>query len=158
MTNDLLKCIQVSSDATIPDTDRRLAFGKLVMYFQDMAFGYALSLLGNRHLAEDATQEGFVAAWQNIDSLREPDSFPAWLRRIVQWQCYRFQRRRSRLLEPLRDEIQSVEESPLDRVSREETGEKVRAAIEALPDTLREVTLLRYIGDNTRLKSPDSWG
>ena len=147
MTNDLRQCIRTSADVTVPDADRGLAFGKLVVYFQDMAFGYALSLLGERHLAEDATQEGFVAAWQNIRSLREPDSFPAWLRRIVQWQCYRYRRSQNHLLVPLEDDIQAAGESPLDRVSREDLSDKVREAVEALPETLREVTLLRYIGD-----------
>ena len=147
MTEELKKCIRISSDLSVPDMDRSLAFGKLVMYFQDMAFGYALSLLGERHIAEDATQEGFVAAWQNIKSLREPDSFPAWLRRIVQWQCYRFQRSRVQVFEPLRDDIHSTDESPLDQVSRVDIAARVRAAIDALPDSLREVTLLRYIGD-----------
>ena len=147
MTNDLRQCIRTSADITVPDADRGLAFGKLVVYFQDMAFGYALSLLGERHLAEDATQEGFVAAWQNIRSLREPDSFPAWLRRIVQWQCYRYRRSQHHLLVPLEDNIQAGGESPLDRVSRQDLSDKVREAVEALPETLREVTLLRYIGD-----------
>lgn len=147
MTNDLKQCVRTSADATVPDSDRGLAFGKLVVYFQDMAFGYALSLLGERHLAEDATQEGFVAAWQNIKALREPDSFPAWLRRIVQWQCYRYRRSQNHLLVPMEDDIQAAGESPLDRVSREDVSDKVREAVEALPETLREVTLLRYIGD-----------
>ena len=147
MTNDLKQCVQTSADVTVPDSDRGLAFGKLVVYFQDMAFGYALSLLGERHLAEDATQEGFIAAWQNIKTLREPDSFPAWLRRIVQWQCYRYRRSQNPLHVPMEDDIPAAAESPLDRVSREEMSDKVREAVEALPETLREVTLLRYIGD-----------
>lgn len=147
MTNDLKQCVRTSADVTVPDSDRGLAFGKLVVYFQDMAFGYALSLLGERHLAEDATQEGFVAAWQNIRSLREPDSFPAWLRRIVQWQCYRYRRSQNHLLVPLEEDLRSAVESPLDQVSREDMSDKVREAVEALPETLREVTLLRYIGD-----------
>ena len=43
--------------------------------------------------------------------------------------------------------MQAAGESPLDRVSREDLGDRVREAVEALPETLREVTLLRYIGD-----------
>jgi len=147
MTNDLQQCVRTSADVTVPDSDRGLAFGKLVVYFQDMAFGYALSLLGERHLAEDATQEGFVAAWQNIKSLREPDAFPAWLRRIVQWQCYRYRRSQNHVFVPMEDDLQATGESPLDRVSREDLSDRVREAVETLPETLREVTLLRYIGD-----------
>lgn len=32
--------------------------------------------------AQDVTQETFVAAWQQLPRLRDPDAFPAWLRRI----------------------------------------------------------------------------
>ena len=147
MTDELKQYIQVSADITLPNSDRSLAFGKVVTYFQDMAFGYALSLLGERHLAEDAAQEGFIAAWQHIGSLREPDSFPAWLRRIIKWQCFRFRRRNNRFLVPMEGDIEATLESPLDQVSRRDISAKVRKAVEALPETLREVTVLRYIGD-----------
>jgi len=36
------------------------AFGKIVRQFQDMAVGYAYSILGDFHLAEDAAQEAFI--------------------------------------------------------------------------------------------------
>ncbi len=147
MTDDLRHNIQVSADQSLPHTDRSVAFGKVVTDFQDMAFGYALGLLGERHLAEDAAQEGFIAAWQNIESLRQPDLFPAWLRRIIQWQCFRFKRGDSRRFVPMEDDIEAPVESPLDQVARRDIDEKVRSAVEALPEKLREVTVLRYIGD-----------
>ena len=147
MTDDLRHNIQVSADQSLPHTDRSVAFGKVVTDFQDMAFGYALGLLGERHLAEDAAQEGFIAAWQNIESLRQPDLFPAWLRRIIQWQCFRFKRGDSRRFVPMEDDIEAPAESPLDQVARRDIDEKVRRAVEALPEKLREVTVLRYIGD-----------
>ena len=36
------------------------AYGELVRRFQDMAAGYAYAILGDYHLAEDASQEAFV--------------------------------------------------------------------------------------------------
>lgn len=147
MTDDLKQHIRVSADQSLSHSDRSAAFGKVVAGFQDMAFGCALGILGERHLAEDAVQEGFIAAWQHIGSLREPDSFPAWLRRIIQWQCFRFRRRDDRRLVPMEDDIEAAVENPLDRAARRDISEKVRSAVEALPDTLREVTVLRYIGD-----------
>ncbi|MXZ75076.1 MAG: sigma-70 family RNA polymerase sigma factor [Gemmatimonadetes bacterium] len=147
MTNDLKQHIRVSADRSLPHADRSTAFGEVVANYQDMAFGYALGLLGERHLAEDAAQEGFIAAWQQIESLRKPDSFPAWLRRIIKWQCFRFKRRNNHHFVPMEDDIEAADESPLDRAARRDMSEKVRAAVEALPETLREVTVLRYIGD-----------
>ena len=45
------------------------AFGKLVQRFQDMAYGYGLSLLGDFHLAQDAAQEAFIDAFRYLPDL-----------------------------------------------------------------------------------------
>jgi hypothetical protein len=70
------------------------AYGRLVRRFQDMAVGYAASLLGDFHLAEGAVQEAFLEAWRDLPRLREPAAFPAWLRRIGFKQCDRLTRRK----------------------------------------------------------------
>jgi DNA-directed RNA polymerase specialized sigma24 family protein len=46
-------------------------FGHIVARFQDMAVGYSYALLGDFHLAQDAAQEAFVEAYQQLDRLRE---------------------------------------------------------------------------------------
>ncbi len=38
----------------------REAFGRVVRLFQDMAYGYAYSILGDFHRAQDAAQEAFI--------------------------------------------------------------------------------------------------
>ena len=42
------------------------AYGQIVRRFQDMAFGYAYSILGDFHLAEDAAQDAFVQAYRDL--------------------------------------------------------------------------------------------
>src|SRR6185312_12530541 len=39
--------------------------------------------------AEDATQEALVAAWRWFSTLRDPDRFDAWMRRLLVHACYR---------------------------------------------------------------------
>lgn len=48
------------------------AFTELVYRFQDMATGYAFSVLGDFHLAQDASQEDFLEASRHLDQLRLP--------------------------------------------------------------------------------------
>ena len=72
--------------------EKREAFGAIVRRFQDFAFACAYAVLGDFHLAEDAAQEAFLAAWRNLDQLREPAAFPGWLKRIVLSQCSRLTR------------------------------------------------------------------
>ena len=59
------------------------AFEELVRRFQDMAVGYAYSILGDWHEAEDAAQDAFVSAYCSLIQLRDAAAFPGWFRRIV---------------------------------------------------------------------------
>ena len=71
---------------------RQEAFGALIERFQDVAYGYAYALLGDPHLAQDAAQEAFLAAYRHVHQLREASAFAAWFRRIVRTQCTRLRR------------------------------------------------------------------
>ena len=70
------------------------AFGKIVQQFQDMAVGYAYSILGDFQLAEDAAQEAFIAAYRDVRTLRIPEAFPSWFKKIIFKHCDRFKRRK----------------------------------------------------------------
>ena len=70
------------------------AYGQLVLKFQDMAYGYSYSLLGDFHLAEDAAQEAFIESYRNLGQLRDPAAFPGWFRRVVFSRCQRILRRK----------------------------------------------------------------
>ena len=40
-------------------------------------------ILRDPDLARDAVQEGFLGAWRNLPTLRDPDRFEAWLYRLA---------------------------------------------------------------------------
>ncbi len=71
---------------------RHRAFGALVARFQDMACGFAYSVMGDFHLAQDAAQEAFLTAYRELGKLRTPEAFPGWFRKIVLTQCSRMTR------------------------------------------------------------------
>ena len=48
------------------------AYGRIVQQFQDMAVGYAYSILGDFHLAEDAVQEAFIEAYPILPRVYGP--------------------------------------------------------------------------------------
>jgi len=121
------------------------AFGRLVRRYRDMAFGYALTLLEQEQMAEDAVQEALIAAYANLDRLQEPQAFGAWLRGIVRYQCYRAQRRQPRTVSwEQMDEIGGEEGDPARDVEEQAVQEQIQAAIAALPPAQREVVLLAY--------------
>lgn len=144
---DIVQYIEQAADPSVPDAERCRAFGALVDRFQDMAFGYALGLLGDRYQAEDAAQEGFITAWEHLGSLRTPAAFPGWFRRIVQWQCQRFRRVYRPVFVSLPEDMPSLGMDPAMQAEQNDSIRMVHLAIDTLPETLRDVTLLHYTGD-----------
>ena len=69
------------------------AFGQLVEENWRGLVGLARSVLAARGDAEDVVQDALVLAWQRLSSLRQPERFPAWVRRIVVRGCLRRLRR-----------------------------------------------------------------
>ncbi len=123
------------------------AFGQIVRRFQDMACGYAYSILGDFHLAEDVAQEAFLEAYRQIRNLRNPDAFPGWFRRIVFKYCDRMTRRKGVQTVNLHEAVgMSADDVGPSEISEEyEMQEKVLEAIKALPEHQRTATTLFYI-------------
>jgi len=120
------------------------AFGQIVRRFQDMACGYAYSILGDFHLAEDAAQEAFIACYQQLAKLQEPDAFPAWFRKIVFTHCGRMTRGKTIptvSLEQVLDVPMRASDPSVTAEARDLHG-RVLEAIGALPDQERTVTTL----------------
>ena len=55
--------VGLAADVATPHRERVRAFAEVVRVFQDMAVGYAYSVLTDIQLAEDAAQEAFVESW-----------------------------------------------------------------------------------------------
>lgn len=123
------------------------AYGEIVRRFQDMAYGYAFSILGDFHLAEDAAQEAFIHAYRDLANLREPAAFPGWFRRIVFKYCDRLTRRKRVPTAPLdvAAGLSSGEPGPAEVAEKREMKDAVLAAIRALPENERIATTLYYI-------------
>ena len=76
--------------------DRR-AFDRLVEPHLAVALGAARLITGEEADAADAVQDALLNSWQALGSLRDPQLFPAWFRRIVIRSATRFAGRRLRV-------------------------------------------------------------
>jgi RNA polymerase sigma factor (sigma-70 family) len=123
------------------------AYGIIVRQFQDMAYGYGYSVLGDFHLAQDAAQEAFIQAYRDLPTLREPTAFPAWFRRIIFKHCDRLTRGKQLSMIALEAavEMASEEPGPDELVEEQEMKDGVLQAIRGLPESERMVTTLFYI-------------
>jgi RNA polymerase sigma-70 factor, ECF subfamily len=114
-------------------------FRLLVQRYQRPLYAYLSSRLRNHLEAEEAAQESFVRAFMSLKKLRKPESFYAWLLGIasrVLKEQFRAQERRQQdcaIAETLLAEIPgTTPEYPLEE------------AIAVLPESYRQVILLRY--------------
>ena len=71
------------------------AFNELVLAYQDLAYHHAYGLLQDPALADDATQDSFLRAFQHITEFRG-GSFRAWILKIVTNSAYDMLRRLKR--------------------------------------------------------------
>jgi F-type H+-transporting ATPase subunit beta len=124
------------------------AFSEVVRRCQDMAYGIAYAMLGDTGLAQDAAQEAFIAAYLNLDALREPAAFPGWFRRVVIKHSDR-ERRRLKPSHPLDDSVE-LSTQMLDSVTTLEASENSRGihkAIAELPAIQKQIITLFYLHD-----------
>jgi RNA polymerase sigma-70 factor (ECF subfamily) len=125
------------------------AFGDLVTRYQSAVYNMAYRMLGNPTDAEDAAQEVFVRAWNQLHTFQLDRRFSTWLLSIASHHCIDVLRRRkpSAPLDGVALYVQSNEPAPIERVMQSEQRDTVRALLNTLPDKYRSVTVLRYYND-----------
>jgi RNA polymerase sigma-70 factor (ECF subfamily) len=64
-------------------TGEAKAFEELVRRHLRAAYAVALAILGRPADAEDVAQDSFIAAFERLDTCREPERFAGWLLQIV---------------------------------------------------------------------------
>ena len=72
----------------------REAFGVLVVHTSDRMYAIATRILRDAELAEDALQSALLTAWRQLPTLRDPERFEPWVRRLLVHACYAEARRR----------------------------------------------------------------
>src|SRR6478672_3692348 len=125
------------------------ALAELYDRFGRVAYGLALRILRDDKLAEDAVQEGFLAAWLNADRfVPERGKASTWLLTLVHRRAGDLVRREDRRrAEPLSESVEppaagSAEDDAWLRFERE----RVQTALKQLPDQQREALELAYYG------------
>lgn len=141
------QCVIEVQTAGLHSAHAQDVFDILVEQFQGAAFEWAFAALGDPLLAQDATQDAFLTAYRHLDQLREPRAFPAWLRRIVLTQCNRLTRGQRVATRPLDEDTDLVPAShdPAAEVEDRELKDRLRRAVDDLPEHERTVTELHYL-------------
>ena len=129
------------------------AFGFLVDRYKESVYALAHSKLHDFQDAEDVTQEVFIKAYQRLNTLRQWDSFYAWLYAITSNICKNWLNKRSKrpdqeLMEEKDPKI--LEDHSLDSYRESLAQESLLGMIEdalcSLPEIYRQVITLYYLG------------
>lgn len=114
------------------------AFGELIERYAPIARRLARAALGNHDDGDDAAQDGFLAAWQNIDKYDVTRPFGPWLLRIVVNRARDLGRRRKvRQTDELPADRPAELASPERETDRALLREQLAAALDRLPERQR---------------------
>ena len=115
------------------------AYYEIYKLYSKAMFNICLRILGDQEMAEDVLQEAFVNAFQNLKSYQGKATFGAWLKRIVVNKAISVLRK-NRLEIVLTDAHPDVvEEDGTNEEELELKVERVREAIQRLPNGFRVV-------------------
>lgn len=125
------------------------AFADLVTRYQSAVYNMAYRMLGDPTEAEDAAQEVFVRAWNQLRTFQIDRRFSTWLLSIASHHCIDMLRRRKPTA-PIDDValfVPSEDPEPDELALRGEQRDMVQRLLNTLPDKYRTVTVLRYYND-----------
>jgi RNA polymerase sigma-70 factor (ECF subfamily) len=132
-------------------TDLEGCFGDFVREHQDLVFGVALRVVGERGSAEDVAQEAFVRAYRALkrypeDRIKELHARP-WLARIALnlARTHVRNRRYHDVLDGIEETAAAQAESPPQLVERRDERRMWARLLSALPDRYRLAVALRHV-------------
>ncbi len=130
------------------------AFGQLVTQYQQQIYRLTYRIIGNVADAQDIAQEVFIKAYQNLETLKDPRCFQAWLIRIARNRCYSWIREKQDNLFSLDQEAVEYNSlqfppAPDEATIKEELYKHVMDAISELPEKDRKVIELFYLEEKS---------
>lgn len=129
------------------------AFNRLITDYQKKMYNLALNYVKQEEEAKDLTQDIFVTVYRSISKLRDETKFVAWLYQVAINHCRNRYKRLQRKGYFSSDSIDDTEStiqlssgaSPEKELERNRTISIVQETIAALPESEKEIILLRDI-------------
>lgn len=119
-------------------------FAQRIEQIRHKLYKTALLYIGNETMAADLLDEAVYKALKGYKKLRQPEFFDTWVTRILINECHRERKRRKRQI--------SLDELP-ETATEQFDALPLREAVRVLPQTLKEVVILRYFADYTLVET-----
>lgn len=131
------------------DVDR---YAVLVRRYRDRYARYAARLLGSADAAEDAVQDAFLRAFDQLAHCRDPDNFAGWFFLILRNRCFAERRRAGRDV-PLAEAGDATTNGPAARpdesVEAADIRRALQRALQQLTPEQREVFVLKHVEEHS---------
>ena len=109
-------------------------------------FSYVMTLSGDRHSAEEITQEAFYRAFSKTASFRNESDEVTWLCAIAK-NCFVDETRRRNKTAPIPEDLASDGKSIEQLVTDSDSSFRIHAALHTMDEPYREVFELRIFGE-----------
>ena len=109
-------------------------------------FSYVMTLSGDRHSAEEITQEAFYRAFSKTASFRNESDEVTWLCAIAK-NCFVDETRRRNKTAPIPEDLASDGKSIEQLVTDRDSSFRIHAALHTMDEPYREVFELRIFGE-----------
>ena len=124
------------------------AFTDLMRTYHAFVYAIVIGIVDNSHDAEEVVQDAFLNAYQGLRQLEDATKFKSWLAEITrncarQW--LRKQRGETVSLDEVSEEMLQTEDSPDERLVRQEQRELIRRTMETLPQKDRDIARAFYL-------------
>jgi RNA polymerase sigma-70 factor (ECF subfamily) len=130
------------------------AFELLVLKYQKQLYYIANGIVKSTTVAEDVVQDALIKAYEKLDTLKNHAGFYPWVKKIVINMSLNHYDKNKWLVDVSTDDSEydffdnvAVNDNPEDRVLKEELKGYIKTFVDALPDKLRLVLILREIDD-----------
>ena len=135
------------------------AFTNLVEMYQKPVYNLCYRMLGDPESAEDAAQETFLKAYQNLTRYDVERSFATWLLSIAAHHCIdKLRRKRFSSFSIDEDEKGQAEipdrsaPDPETETVRQQTRERLQGCLQSLDPTDRAAVVMRYWQDSSEVE------
>jgi RNA polymerase sigma-70 factor (ECF subfamily) len=121
-------------------------FDQIYQNYFDAVYRYALSLSGNRQIAEELAQETFFKALRKLDQFQGKSSLKSWLCAIAKNLWLSRQRKKEELLMDDALPIPDPSAGPEEAIVRQDESMRIHRLLHHLDEPYREVFTLRTLG------------
>ena len=122
-------------------------YAELVGRYRDRYARFAARMLGSADAAEDAVQDAFIRAFEQLGQCRDPDNFAGWFFLILRNRCLAERRRAARTGSSADTAALPAAERADGPIEQHERHRALQEALLELTPEQREVFVLKHVED-----------